>query len=63
MTLRFLAKAILLTFAAACMPAIAQETATMFEPGTISDGGVFGLTLSPDGNHALWVKSGGTREK
>lgn len=63
MLIHCLARAVLLTVAAACMPATAQETATMFEPGTISDGGVFGLTLSPDGRHALWVKSGGTREQ
>lgn len=35
----------------------------MFEPGLISDDGVFGLTLSPDGKHALWVKSNGKRDK
>ncbi len=58
-----LATVALLSLAAACLPVVAQQTATMFEPGTISDGGVFGLTLSPDGAHALWVKSGGTREK
>ncbi len=63
MPLRFFANAVLLTCAVACTCAIAQETATMFEPGTISDGGVFGLTLSPDGTHGLWVKSGGTRDK
>ena len=57
-----LAAAVLLTLAAATH-AMAQQTATMFEPGTISDGGVFGLTLSPDGNHGLWVKSGGQRDK
>jgi len=35
----------------------------LFEPGLVSDDGVFGLTLSPDGQHALWVQSGGKREK
>lgn len=34
-----------------------------FMPGVVSDDGAFGLTLSPDGAHALWVKSGGTRER
>ncbi|MDQ1923340.1 hypothetical protein [Massilia pseudoviolaceinigra] len=63
MKLNALANAILLAFAAAGLPAIAQEEATMFEPGSISDGGVFGLTLSPDGAHALWVNSGGKRDK
>jgi hypothetical protein len=62
MTINALANAALIAFAAACLPVMAQETATMFEPGTISDGGVFGLTLSPDGSHGLWVKSGGKRE-
>lgn len=39
----------------------AQE-AQLFEPGFISDGGVFGLSISPDGNTALWVKSNGRRD-
>lgn len=34
-----------------------------FLPGVVSDDGAFGLTLSPDGTHALWVKSGGSRER
>lgn len=34
-----------------------------FLPGVVSDDGAFGLTLSPDGMHALWVRSGGTRER
>lgn len=38
-----------------------QDSASIFMPGLISDGGVFGLTLSPDGEHALWVRSGGRR--
>lgn len=45
------------------LPASAQNDSSIFEPGLISDGGVFGLTISPDGNHALWVKSNGKREK
>lgn len=44
-------------------PSIAQQDSSMFEPGLISDGGVFGLTLSPNGKHALFVKSNGKREK
>ncbi|SFG37417.1 WD40-like Beta Propeller Repeat [Duganella sp. CF458] len=35
----------------------------MFEPGLVSDNGAFGLTLSPDGRHALWVQSGGARTR
>lgn len=34
-----------------------------FLPGVVSDDGAFGLTLSPDGAHALWVASGGGRER
>jgi len=63
MKFHVLANTILLTIAAACLPAMAHETATMFEPGTISNGGVFGLTLSPDGAHGLWVHSGGGRDR
>lgn len=44
--------------------ACAQQTdPAMFLPGVVSDDGAFGLTLSPDGTHALWVKSGGKRER
>lgn len=39
-----------------------SQDAQLFEPGLISDGGVFGLTISPDGNTALWVKSNGRRD-
>ena len=35
----------------------------LFEPGLVSDNGVFGFTLSPDGQHALWVQSGGARTR
>lgn len=35
----------------------------MFEPGLVSDNGVFGFTLSPDGQPALWVQSGGARTR
>ena len=35
---------------------------TLFEPGVISNDGVFGFTLSPDSRTALWVQSGGKRD-
>lgn len=41
---------------------IAQKEAVLFEPGLISKGGEFGLTLSPDGRNALWVQSNGGRD-
>jgi hypothetical protein len=34
----------------------------IFQPGLISDGGVFGFTLSKKGNEAFWVKSNGGRD-
>ena len=34
----------------------------LFEPNVISDGGVFGFTLSPDGKEAFWVQSKGKRD-
>ncbi len=40
----------------------AQEEPVIFEPGVISNGGVFGLTISPDSKTALWVKSNGKRD-
>ena len=40
----------------------AQKTPTLFEPGKISNGGVFGLTISPDATRALWVSSNGKRD-
>lgn len=40
----------------------AQQEPVKFEPGKISNGGVFGLTISPDGNTALWVESNGRRD-
>jgi hypothetical protein len=40
----------------------AQKTATIFEPKKISNNGVFGLTISPDGNEAFWVNSRGGRD-
>jgi Tol biopolymer transport system component len=40
----------------------AQAQAALFAPGLISDGGVFGLTLSPDGKTAVWVRAYGGRD-
>lgn len=40
----------------------AQQTPQPFEPQIISDGGVFGFTLSADSKTALWVKSKGKRD-
>jgi hypothetical protein len=34
----------------------------LFEPDIISNGGVFGLTISPDSKTALWVQSNGRRD-
>lgn len=39
-----------------------QSTATIFAPDVISNDGVFGLTLSPKGDHAVWVSSKGKRD-
>lgn len=41
---------------------VAQEKPAMLEPGLISDNGVFGFTLSSDGDEAFWVKSNGGRD-
>lgn len=38
------------------------QKAQLLEPGIISNDGVFGFTLSPDGNRALWVESNGGRD-
>lgn len=40
----------------------AQELPVTFQPGIISTGGEFGLTISPDSKRALWVRSGGKRD-
>ena len=40
----------------------AQSLPEIYQPGTVSNEGVFGFTLSPDGNRALWVSSGGKRD-
>lgn len=40
----------------------AQVEPVLFEPGIISNGGVFGLTISPDSKTALWVSSNGKRD-
>lgn len=39
----------------------AQQDPALFQPGLISDGGVFALALSPDGQQAFWVQSQGRR--
>lgn len=39
-----------------------QEQPELFEPGLVTKGGVFGLTISPDSKIALWVNSGGKRD-
>lgn len=41
---------------------VAQTQAEVFEPGLISNNGVFGFTLSPDGKEAFWVQSNGGRD-
>ncbi|HOY18683.1 MAG TPA: hypothetical protein PLC89_15380 [Haliscomenobacter sp.] len=38
------------------------QIAEIFAPGVISDGGVFGLTLSPDGKTAVFVRAYGGRD-
>lgn len=40
----------------------AQTEPKLFEPGLISNGGVFGLTISPESDIALWVSSNGKRD-
>ena len=40
----------------------AQTRVVKFEPGLISNGGVFGLSISPDGREAFWVSSNGGRD-
>jgi hypothetical protein len=40
----------------------AQNAPELFGEGIISNGGVFGFTLSPDGTQALWVNSNGGRD-
>lgn len=40
----------------------AQEKVTIFELQKISNDGVFGLTISPNGNEAFWVYSNGGRD-
>lgn len=40
----------------------AQTTPQVFEPGIISTGGEFGLTISPDSKTAFWVRSNGGRD-
>ena len=45
-----------------CTRIHAQEQPQIFEPGLISNNGVFGFTLSPDGSEAFWVQSNGGRD-
>lgn len=40
----------------------AQQLPKLFEPGIISTGGEFGLTISPDSKTAFWVRSNGGRD-
>jgi len=42
--------------------AVATSEPVLFEPNIISDGGVFGFTLSPDGKEAFWVQAKGKRD-
>lgn len=53
---------LLLVFQLSYFALTAQPQPQKFEPGKISDGGVFGLTISPDSRTALWVKSNGRRD-
>ncbi|AEE52328.1 TolB family protein [Haliscomenobacter hydrossis] len=41
---------------------VSAQIAELFAPGVISDGGVFGLTLSPDGKTAVFVRAYGGRD-
>ncbi|MBC3910461.1 TolB-like translocation protein [Undibacterium umbellatum] len=54
-------KALLFACSMLASTAQAQADPALFQPGLISDGGVFGLALSPDGNQAFWVQSQGRR--
>lgn len=47
-----------------CVTALvtAQVNPQVFEPGIISTGGEFGLTISPDSKTAFWVRSNGGRD-
>ena len=40
----------------------AQTEPVLFNPGLITNGGEFGLTISPDSKTALWVNSNGKRD-
>jgi len=60
-----------LVFISSCKQAVkeqaeAQDTVqvqpSIFEEGRISNNGVFGLTLSPEADRALWVSSNGSRD-
>lgn len=53
---------LLLTLIQLSLFSTAQQQAVLFEPGIISNDGVFGLTISPDSKTALWVQSNGKRD-
>jgi len=53
---------LILAFLCSAFVSTAQDVPVLFEPGLISDGGVFGFTLSPDGKEAFWVRSKGKRD-
>lgn len=53
---------LLLTLIQLSLFSTAQQLAVLFEPGIISNDGVFGLTISPDSKTALWVQSNGKRD-
>jgi hypothetical protein len=53
---------LLLFFLLVSSEILSQQQPQIFEPGLISDGGVFGFTLSKKGNEAFWVKSNGGRD-
>jgi len=52
----------LLCLLAALAASPASADPARFLPGIVSDDGAFGLTLSPDGSHAVWTRSGGKRD-
>lgn len=44
-----------------CQLSVAQQP-QLVQPGIVSTGGVFGYTLSPNGNEAFWVQSNESRD-
>jgi hypothetical protein len=51
-----------LFFLLGSLSCLAQDAPIMLAPDVISNGGVFGFTLSPDGKEAFWVQSKGKRD-